>query len=196
MTEDAKEMFTMITKPKGKEASAVQLSQDIWKVEDELDLLYSPAKNAYESYADPGEAGILLKIDGTLVLSYPSAKECHEKFKDIKERLAKSTVLSTIKYEELELGKYKISKKMQGKLEDVAPKELTAFLRGKEQEICYDPKKISYEFVDRKIQRNFIKIVFDKVMDEEKLLLDVTVESNKVEYGKETIKKIQSLIGK
>jgi len=195
MTEEKREMYVMISKPKGKETSAIQLSQDIWKVEDELDLLYSSAKNAYASYTDPGETGILLKIDGTLVLSYPSEKECKEKFAEMTKKLAKSTVLSAFKYDKLELERYKISKKIEGRLEDIAPKELINFLCSKKQEIQYDPKKISFEFLDPKSKTNFIKITFDSIIGK-KLLLDVGVESNEVQYARKTFQKIEILIKK
>lgn len=195
MTESVREMFVMIAKPKGEETSAINLSQNIWKVEEELDLLFSSVKNAYESYIDPGESGILLKNDGTLVLSYPSKEKCIEKFAEMKKRLAETRVVPQIAYSEPELDRYEISKKMQGKLEDVAPQDLINFLRGEKQEILYDPKKITYEFIDPKNQKNFIKIMFVKEV-EKKLLLDVTVESNKVEYAKETIKQIESLFEK
>lgn len=196
MSENSSELFIMVAKPKAKEASAIQLSKNIWMIEDELDLLYSPAKNAFESYGDPGESKLLLKIDGTIVLNYPSEKECHKKFEDLEGRLAKSKVIPKMEYEKPELEKYKISKKIQGNLEDVAPEDLIAFLRGPQKKIQYDPKKISYEFIDPKNQKNFVRIIFDREMGEEKLLLDVTVESNDVKYARETMKEIESLLGK
>jgi hypothetical protein len=197
MTEMERELFVMVAKPKGMEASAIQLSQNIWKVEEELDMLYSSAKNVYETYVDVGESGAILKTDGTLVLSYPSEKECMQKFEEMKTKLAKTTVLPTIKYEKLELEKYKISKKVQGKLEDIASKELIAFLSGEKEQIRYDPRKISYEFADQTGGKNFVRIIFDKVLEEEgKLRLDVTVESNNVEYAKKAITQIESLLSK
>ena len=186
----------MVAQPKGKEASAILLSQDIWKVENELDLIFSSAKNAYESYKDPGESEILLKTDGTLVLSYPSEKQCKEMFEAMKAKLSKTKAIPSMKYGDLMLEKYKISKKMQGNLEDIAPQDLVAFLRGREREPLYDPKKISYEFIDPRNAKNFIKITFDKVMEEKKLLLDVIVESSDVSYAKKTIKEIEGLLEK
>ena len=191
---EAREIFEMVANPKGREASAILLSQDIWKVEDSLDLIYSSVKNAYSTYTEPGESETLLKTDGTLIFSYPTMEECKEKFEIMKKKLSKTEVIPTIKYDKLELEKYKIFKKMQGSLEDVTPKGLVDFLRNGEKETQYDPKKISYEFVDPETQKNFIRITFDKVTETKKLLLDVTVESNKVEYAKKTIKEIEALL--
>jgi hypothetical protein len=196
MATEIKETFVMATKPKGFESSAIQLTKDIWKIEDELNMIYSSAKKAYESYGDLEDTGALLKIDGTLVVKFSSEKECKSKFKELKDKMTGSSVLPAMNYGSLKLETYKITKQVQGKLEDVTPKALVDFLRGQKQKVVYDPKRIFFEFQDPKNNKNFIRITFDKVGEGETLLLNVTVESTDISYARETIKAIQGILRK
>lgn len=196
LADDTTEMFLMVSKPKGKAASAIQLSQDIWRVEDELDLLYSSARNAYVSYKETGKSETLLGIDGTLQVYYPSEEDCKKKFEEMKKKIKKAGTLPKLVYDELTLKSYRISKKIQGKLEDVIPNSLLEFLTEEAKEKKYDPKQVSFEFAEKQEQKDFIKVTFDKAMKGDKLLLDLTVESNDASYAKRTIKQVEQIIKK
>lgn len=187
----------MVAKPKGGENAAIQLTQNIWKIEEALDMLFSYTKKGYETYREEGESGILIKTDGTLICQFPSEKACEEKFDLIKQKLAESKFLAVLKYDELKLETYKISKKIEGKLEDVAPEALIDFLRNPKEKVgqkVYDPERIYFEFYDRDSHKNFVRINFNRVEGTNNLLLDVAVESNHVEYAKETIYKVQEIL--
>lgn len=188
------ELFDMVAKPKGD--AAIQLTQNIWKIEDELDMLFSYARNGYETYKEEGESGILLRTDGVLIIRFPSEKMCREKFESIKKKIAKSQVLSILRYGKLTLEKYKITKKVEGKLEAIVPKALINFLHKPQQKLSYEPERIFFEFFDSDSHKNFVRITFDKVNGTNKLMLDVSVESNDVKYAKETIQKVQALLKK
>lgn len=199
MTDDTSEFFRMVAKPKGSENAAIQLTQNIWKIEDALDMLFSYTKKGYETYKEEGESGILIKTDGTLICEFPSEKICQERFTSIMKKLVESKFLSTLQYDKLELETYKISKKIEGKLEDVAPAALITFLRKPKKEAgqkVYEPDRICYEFLDKESHINFIKINFNRVAETENLLLDVSVESNDVKYAKDTISQVQKILKK
>jgi hypothetical protein len=196
LTNDTKELFVMIAEPKQKEKSAIQLTQDIWKIEEELDMLYSSAESSYKSYGEEGESGILLKTDGTLIIRFPSEKTCLKKFEAINKKIVASKTLAQMRYEKPKLKKYKVTKKIEGKLEEIIPKALIDFLRNPKHKCKYDPEHIVFEFLDSQTSKNFVRIIFDRVDNTNNLLLDVTVESNDVEYAKATIKKLETLLKK
>jgi hypothetical protein len=187
----------MSAKPKGHEKSAIRLEEAVWDIENGLDLLRSTDRGGYISYKDPGETGVLLKMDGTLILSFPSKKECEMRFGEIKKKLSKASAsLPKMVFESLKLERYRISRKVKGKLADIAPANLTKFLKENPQEIQYEPRKFSFEFVDPANATNFVKITLDTKTEEEKLMLDITVESNKIKDAQDTIKEVEGLIGK
>jgi hypothetical protein len=187
----------MTAKPKEHEKSAIRLDATTWDIENGLDLLPSTDRKGYISYRDPGETGVLLKMDGTLTLSFPTIKECESRFEEITKKFSEASgALPPLVFEPLHLERYRISRKVKGKLADVAPSDLTNFFKDNPQRIQYEPKKISFEFIDPASPINFIKITFDTKADEEKLMLDITVESNKIKDAQDTINEVEGLIGK
>jgi len=186
----------MAAKPKGKENTAIQLTQNPFKIEDELDMLFSYTQNGYETYKEEGESGTLLKTDGTVVTKFPSEKLCRENFEALKRKMSKSGTFASLQYSDLTLEAYKIGIKIEGKLEYVAPKALIDFLCNARQEVKYDPERIFFEFLDSKQHKNFVRITFDKIKGQKTLLLDVAVESNDPKYAQKTIKKVQEILKK
>lgn len=187
------EVFEMLAKPRGFESSAIQLTQNIWKTEQELDMIYSSAKKAFESYSDPGDTGLMLQVDGTLVMKYATEEECLRKFEQLKKKIASSS-LPKIKYSKPSVETFKITKRVEGSLEKVVPSSLIKFLRGPSEKVKYDPRRIFYEFSDPNNTKNFVKITFDRASDATKLLLDIVVESNTVPYARTTVRKVEKLL--
>jgi|SRR5271157_2064501 len=189
MADECNELFVMKAQPRTPEG--INLTEDIWKIEEKLGLLYSSVRKAYVSYSEPGESGIELRINGTLFLKFPNKKLCEEKFEEMTNRISKKKVLQGVVYQPLELESYKLSKRIQGKIDEVVPQGLLAFIN---EEKKYDPRQVTFEFVDRDEERNFIKIKFDRSTSADKLLLDVAVESNEVKRAKASMKKIEGII--